>query len=195
MPLKNNKKIISEITIAAHCMPKSKASRRILHERAELISKESAGEKKTDETNSYIHFYLGNTEKYAIDYQYTKEVANIVNMTRLPCAPSYVAGIINRRGALITVLDLKQMLFNQTTPYQNEAKIIIVYFENITLGVLVDRIIGNKNYNKNTLDPSFPSENIIKMEYLLGLHEGEVALLNIPTIVSAVSTVFQGGRS
>jgi purine-binding chemotaxis protein CheW len=190
MVLENNKKKSYDIRLATDCMPKSKASQRILRKRALLISKEVIQEKQTDETHSYIYFYLGDTEKYAIDYQYTKEVLNNIGITKCPFVPSFVAGIINRRGALLTILDLKQMLFNQPSIYRNEVNIIIVQSENITLGILVDQIIGNKNYNRITLDPTFPSENIVKMEYILGLHEGKVGLLNIPAILTTAS---QGG--
>jgi purine-binding chemotaxis protein CheW len=102
----------------------------------------------------------------------------------LPCSPHFVAGIINRRGALLTVLDLKKLLFRQSADYQNKNSIIIVSDNQITVGILADQIVGNQYYDLKLLDASLPSENIIKPEFIVGLHQGKVAMLNISAIIT-----------
>jgi len=182
--MKNKKRKISQLS-ATDCFPKNKKIKNIFSERAKLMASQSNNQIKQDETSSYINFYLGDTEKYGIDYQYIKEVINNVALTRIPCTLPCIAGIINKRGALLTVLDLKQFLFNQPIVHET-FNIIISYADNMTFGILVDTIIGNKNYNKNSLDNAFPSENIDKTDYILGLHEGRIAILNVPMIISTL---------
>lgn len=182
MPMKNKH---IEIANAIDCFPKNKEFTHIVSERAKLIANQSINKIQKNEVDTYINFYLGDTEKYGIDYQYVKEVIDNIALTKLPCTLPCIAGIINKRGSLLTVLDLKQFLFNQPISH-NTFSIIIAHAENITFGILVDRIIGNQNYNKNFLDNAFPSENIEKTEYILGLHEGKIAILNIQAITAAL---------
>jgi purine-binding chemotaxis protein CheW len=181
-------------------MPTSKEEMKILHERAELIAKKTISKIQQNDIDSYVHFYLGETEKYGIDYHDMKEVIINTNPTPLPCAPSYIAGVINHRGALLSVLDLKHFLFNHLKDPEKKTSIIIVSANHITMGILVDRIIGNIHYDKKTLDTSFPSEKLIKTEYILGLHQGKTAILNIPIIFSDIdlqlskNPAFQGDK-
>jgi chemotaxis signal transduction protein len=185
MPSKNKSKESYSISSAIDCFPKNTEMTTILSERAKLIAAQYIDKIQRDEPDTYISFYLGETERYGIDYQYVKEVIDNINLTKLPCSIPCIAGVINKRGALLAILDLKQFLFNQTVSH-DKFSIIIATAENITFGILVDRIIGNKNYNKNFLDSPFPSENIDTMEYILGLHEGKVAILNIRAVTTAL---------
>ncbi|MBV8801490.1 MAG: purine-binding chemotaxis protein CheW [Gammaproteobacteria bacterium] len=189
MPIKHKKQHTHEITQAIDYFPNKKEVANIFAERANSLAKQSLNKIQKNETDAYITFYLGDTEEYAIDYHYVKEVTNNIHLTKLPCTLPYIAGVINKRGELLTVLDLKYFLYNQAATH-NQFNIILIDTNNITFGVLVDRIIGNKNYNKNSLDNAFPSENIAKTEYILGLHDGKVTILNMQAIITdLVSTL------
>lgn len=184
MTIKNNKKTKKAFQFAYDCFPRGKLSQRILHERAEMIAKKSIDLVQKNESETYISFHLGNTEKYGIPYLFAKEVINNFTLTPVPCTPKYIAGVINRRGTLMTVIDLKNFFFNQETHYNADACIIVVSANNMTVGILADHIEGNANYNPKTLDPPLYSENTKKAEYIIGLHQGKIALINVEIILA-----------
>jgi purine-binding chemotaxis protein CheW len=159
-----------------------------LRQRAEQLAAPPLEKIKTTELANYIQFSLGPTGKYGIDYNYAKEIINNANITKAPCAPEFVAGIINRRGALIAILDLKRVLFNQTTEYQADVNIIIVTANHITLGILTNGIDGNHHYDPTNLDTPIPSENITKTEFIVGIHAGEIAMINVDAVIAETLT-------
>lgn len=172
------------IRSAAKCMPCSKKSREILRARAELVAKSLVETSDQAEKENYICFYLGEKEKYGIDYKYTKEVIANNNITPVPCAPAFVAGVINRRGALLAIIDLRKLLYNETDTLTEDTNIIIVSANDITLGILANYIEGNKRYDPTTLDMPILSENIVKTDYIVGLHQAQTALINIEAITT-----------
>jgi purine-binding chemotaxis protein CheW len=181
---KQPERSLTEMHSAPACMPKSKKSKKILKDRAELIAKNLIETVAQTESENYISFYLGENEKYGIDYKYTREVIDNVMLTKLPCAPNFIAGIINRRGALLAVIDLKQLFYNETAEQSKEMSIIIVSSNNITVGILTDHIEGNTRYNPQSLDDPLLSENITKIEFITGLHNANTAIINIEAIIA-----------
>lgn len=171
---------------ATDFMPDDEKSMSILRERASQIAKQAIDTAQKKEEVPYIRFRLGANEKYGIAYSYAKEVMAYSLLTSVPCVPNFVAGVINRRGAIITVLDLKKLFQIKTSEKEteNHAGIIIVKCHNTMMGLIADEIEGSDRYDPATLDNPMPSEKITKLEYFVGLHQGRITLLNIETILS-----------
>jgi purine-binding chemotaxis protein CheW len=169
---------------ASDFMPCSKKSKAILHARAELIANNLIETIDESEKANYIRFYLGQNEQYGIDYIYIKEVVDKVMITKLPCAPHFIAGIINRRGALLPIIDLKKLFFNEPAGSINADNIIIVSANNITMGFLADRIEGNTRYNEHSLHEPLLSETITNIEFIVGLHQAKTAMINVDAVIS-----------
>jgi len=169
---------------AAGFMPQGEEDLRILHERAELFAKHAIDNIENAHEVSYVKFRLGVHEQYGIPYQYAKEVMHNVTLTKLPFVPSLIAGIINRRGMLLAVLDLKQLFHIQPTEYDNNSYIIVVMGNGMTIGILADGIEGSNAYDPITLDVSLSSDGVIKPEYIVGLHKGRTAIINVEGILS-----------
>jgi purine-binding chemotaxis protein CheW len=179
---KNKKKF--EFISAIDCMPKDAKSIAILHERSKSTAAQSFSQETHTISNSYIKFFLGKTEQYGIDYQYAKEIISHVQLTALPCSPHFIAGIINRRGALVAVIDLKKMLYRQSSEYGDKTSIIIVNDKHITVGILTDHIAGDYLYDAKSLEVAPPSEKLVNPEFISGLHVGKVAIINISAIIT-----------
>lgn len=166
-------------------MPKDKVSREILAARTSHIAK------KTIETNvdhsdmqPYISFRLGEKGLYGVHYQNTEEVIDNITLTPVPRAPQCVAGVINRRGSLLTIIDLKKILQLQSKPMTTEFHSIMVVSSNgSSVGLLVDRIENSDQYPKNSLTSLSSYENILNTQIILGLHQGKVAILNIESLM------------
>lgn len=171
---------------AFHLMPSDNHSQIILEARATQLSMGTTITGEDIHVHSYVKFKLGPQEQYGIPYEYTNEIMHHVAPTHLPYAPSFVAGIINRRGSIISVLDLKQYFGMQSSIYDNNSYIIIVTHKDIVLGILADNIEGSFTYDSSRLDPPLPSQKSLKSEHLLGLHDGKVAIINIVALFTDI---------
>ncbi len=164
-------------------LPHSKEELSVLRKRAERIAGQViANLQKTSEA-AYICFRLGPREQYGLPYSQAKEVMHTLTPTPLPHAPEFIAGVINRRGALLAVLDLRRLFHLQAAENGNPA-ILIASGNQMTVGVMVDSIEGSRTYDPVALDVPLPSEGLIKPEYILGLHQARTALLNMDAILS-----------
>lgn len=180
--------------VAADLMPKDENAQRILLKRAELIAQQKINELKKVEMISYIIFRLGTKEYYGIPYQSAKEVMRHATLTKLPHSPSYVAGIINRRGALLTILDLNKFFniqsISSSEKSENAKDIIVVSDNKMTVGILTDHIEGSDQYEPNRLDSALSTESLVKPEYVIGLDKAKIAIINISTIIADIKLNF-----
>lgn len=101
-----------------------------------------------------VEFILGN-ELFAIDLFDTREVINYTDITPLPNTPSFIKGIIDLRGIITTIIDLKEMM-NITIEAEGKKKSrIIVLDANVSekmIGVLVDDVLAVSTYTDNDID-------------------------------------------
>ncbi|MFQ3574644.1 MAG: protein phosphatase CheZ [Thermodesulfovibrionales bacterium] len=103
----------------------------------------------------YIGFIINNNE-YTVPITKVQEIINIPTITKLPQAPQYIEGVMNMRGKIITVVNLKFLMgvYNDEKP----TKIIVLSSGKVTFGVLVDGITGVITIEKDNIEPS---ENLI----------------------------------
>lgn len=170
---------------AFELMPKSEQELRILRARAEELAKP---ELDLSENNGidYVRFRLGHDESYGISYQYVCEILHQVPVSRPPCIPHFISGVINWRGILITVVDLIKFFHSTSAKYDNEY-IIVMHVSDITLGILVKQIEGSKTYQPSQLSSPLSSVKVTNPEYILGLHQSITAILNAEVLVSNLS--------
>ena len=182
-PKASKNSVLQSTMTAADLMPKNKEAARVLCERANYLARNEINNKEKAGVISYIKFRLGTNERYGIPYLYAKEVIQYVPPTKVPFVPDYIAGVINRRGGLLPVFDLKQLFHIQSTPAEY-THIILIAYNNMTVGVLADSIEGSDTYEPSTLDASLTSEALIKPDYIVGLHQGVTAIINVKAILS-----------
>lgn len=113
-------------------------------------------------TIQVVEFVLG-SEHFAIDLFDVKEVVEYTSITRLPNVPAYVRGIIDLRGEITTIVNLKQRLYvtdaSKTAP---ETSRIIVLDDRITrskTGILVDDVTSVSTVEGNQVDYTSASVN------------------------------------
>lgn len=169
---------------AADLMPSSPGSQKILRERAEYFAKEKVKEEAVSQRVYYVLFRLGGSEKYGIPYEYVKEVMQNIAITPLPNTPEFIAGVINRRSALIAVYDLKKIFHLATREENQTTHLIIVNANNITAGLLIDKIEGSCSYIHSMLDTPIASESMTHLNYILGVNNGDTSIINVETILS-----------
>jgi purine-binding chemotaxis protein CheW len=106
-------------------------------------------------TIQVVEFVLG-SEHFAIDLFDVKEVVEYTTITKLPNVPQYVKGIIDLRGEITTIIDLKQRLnIDEKSLQEVEASRIIVLDDKIAkskIGILVDEVTSVSTFEGNEVD-------------------------------------------
>ncbi|MEA2052684.1 MAG: chemotaxis protein CheW [Euryarchaeota archaeon] len=90
-----------------------------------------------DETETFVIFRLGD-EEFGIDVMNIKEIAKLSTITRVPRSPDFIEGIINLRGCLATVINLRKRFGFMPKEIDSSSRIIIVEREGKAFGMLVD---------------------------------------------------------
>ncbi len=84
-------------------------------------------------------FHVGGHE-YGVDIMQIKEIINPIAVTPVPRAPAFIEGIIELRGAILPVVDLRKRFGVEVTPVARETKYIIVPLDGHIVGLVVDRV-------------------------------------------------------
>ena len=92
-----------------------------------------------DDTVQVIVFNLGE-ERYGVDISQVREIIRPSQITRIPNAPDYVDGVINLRGQITTIINLRKRFGMEPKPIDNNTRIIVVEFENAVIGMMVDTV-------------------------------------------------------
>lgn len=106
------------------------------------MSEEINSSFETDEDTQkgkYLIFALGD-EEYGIEIKYVTEIIGIQNIIHMPDLPEYMKGIINLRGKIIPVMDVRLRFKKEPTAYNNRTCVIVVDIKNMPLGLIVDTV-------------------------------------------------------
>jgi len=87
----------------------------------------------------YVTFSLNN-EEYAFDALNVREIIEFGNVTKVPHLPDFFKGVINPRGTIIPVVDLKQKFGMESGNYQRHTCVIVTEFSKGVMGVIVDAV-------------------------------------------------------
>lgn len=119
----------------------------------------------------YLEFDLGK-EAYAVPLLSIKEVITVPETTPLPNSPSYFLGIMNLRGQIISVLDLRKKL--KITPKEEglEESVVIVDFDGVSIGLIVDSINRVISFSVNDLIEVPEIQSQVNGQYINGVYKG-----------------------
>lgn len=90
-------------------------------------------------SDQLVVFNLG-LQEYAIDILYAKEIIRIPKLTQIPNVPSFIEGIFNLRGKVVTVFDLKKRFEIDQTERGIDSRLLILEFDEMEVGIIVDDI-------------------------------------------------------
>ncbi|SES67943.1 purine-binding chemotaxis protein CheW [Natronincola peptidivorans] len=119
-------------------------------------------------TNQYVVFKL-EEEYYGIDINFVETIERVVEITRLPNAPHYIKGVINLRGEVIPVIDLRTRFNIEDKAISEESRIIILTIEEMTIGLLVDSSSEVLTIEKEEIDNTNSLINYSEDEYIKGI--------------------------
>jgi purine-binding chemotaxis protein CheW len=139
------------------------------------------------ELSQLISFEVGQ-EEYGLEILRVKEVIRLREITRLPRAPSFVKGIINLRGDVIPIVDLRDRFALEHQEYTPMTRVIVVDVEGRLVGMVVDAASQVVRIPADQIEPPPPIVGGLSAEYIKGVGKLEdrlVILLNIDRILSS----------
>jgi len=157
--------------------------KKTLRDRAKELARESSSDDTGEEYLETVEFLLA-YETYAIETAYIREVCPLDKLTPLPLTPPFVLGIINVRGQILSVIDVKKFFDLPEKGLTNLNRVIILHSRDMEFGVLADEILGIKSFPISKIQPSLPTLTGIREEYLKGVTDDRVVILDGEKILS-----------
>jgi purine-binding chemotaxis protein CheW len=123
-----------------------------------------------------VTFKLDN-EEFGVDILKVQEINKMIDITRIPNAPSFVEGVINLRGKIIPIVDLRKRLGFDGRSFDKSTRIIVVELDGMVLGFIVDSVSEVLRISENTVEPPPSLVSGIESEYIEGVGKLENRLL------------------
>jgi len=149
-----------------------------------MINEQTANQ---SEEYQLILFELGNS-LYGIPIEKVSEINRIDQITTLPKAPKFVEGVINLRGNVVPLIDLRKRFGMKQIERTKKNKIIVVIVEKRLFGIIVDTVLEVVSIAKENIEPTLPTTSGLKAEFINSIgkiHESLVIILDIESIIQS----------
>lgn len=124
----------------------------------------------------FVEFKIDD-EKYGVDILQVKTIERMMPITRVPKAPKFVEGVINLRGEIVPVIDLKKRFDLPPSETTDNTRIIIVTVDDITVGMIVDSATEVVQLSQDEIEPAPSITGSIDSDYLDGVGKIDGKLL------------------
>ena len=134
----------------------------------------------------FVSFVVGE-QNYCVDIMAVREIKAWTGITALPNSPAHIRGVINLRGAIVPVIDLRKRFGQEFTEPTPSHVIVIVAVGDIQNGLLVDGVSDIVTVNKNDIAPIPNMEGEDKNPYFQGLITGQENLVAVIALEQLVA--------
>ncbi|MDA8412819.1 MAG: chemotaxis protein CheW [Desulfobacteraceae bacterium] len=156
---------------------------RILRARAAALARVPEESGAEGDRIEIVEFSLA-SERYAIESAYIGAVHPLKELTPLPCTPSFVLGVINLRGQILSIIDLREFFDLPERGVSGLSKVIVLRSDSMEFGLLADAVIEARWIPRSTLRPALPTLTDVREEYLLGVTQERLVVLDGGRILS-----------
>jgi purine-binding chemotaxis protein CheW len=143
-------------------------------------------EKVVKSEKQLVVFNLGE-ESYAIDINMVREIIQMQSITRVPGTPHSVEGVINLRGAVIPIVDLRKKFKLNKVSKDKDTRIVVVSCKGQDVGVIVDSVAEVLRIPVDSIEPSssvFSEEHLEHLQGIVKLENRLVILLDMDQVLS-----------
>lgn len=105
----------------------------------------------SEQEQQFVVFKLAN-EEYAVSILQVQEIKRMTEITRVPHTPAYLTGVMNLRGSVLPVIDLKKRLNLPEKEYTDDTRIVIVKTEETSVGLVVDAVSEVTSVRKDQVE-------------------------------------------
>ncbi|HEY0587730.1 MAG TPA: chemotaxis protein CheW [Pseudoduganella sp.] len=139
----------------------------------------------------FLAFTLGQ-EEYGIDIQKVSEIRSYENPTRIASAPDYVKGVINLRGLIVPIIDMRVRFQLGEPTYGPFTVVIILHIGARTVGIVVDAVSDVTTLQPEQIKPAPDISGSMNTEYITGLGTIEDRMLILVDIERLMSSADMG---
>lgn len=143
--------------------------------------------KSTEELLQLVSFTIGN-EEFGVDILYVQEINRMIQVTKVPNAPSFVEGVINLRGRVIPVIDLRTKMGMPKKEADNNTRIVVIEINDRTVGFIVDAVKEVLRIPSSITEPPPQIVAGINSEYIKSVGKLEDRLLILIDLEKILST-------
>ncbi len=165
----DSKNAADTVNKASDQSPEQKQSQQPPEDSQEQLEYDDEGALLEDtQKDKYLTFNIGE-EIYGISIVYVTEIIVVQRITEVPDTPIFVKGVINLRGKVIPVIDIRQRFKLELREYDERTCIIVVDCQETSIGVIVDIVAEVVDIPENQVDPPPKSHSGIQSSYILGM--------------------------
>ncbi|MEG0179356.1 MAG: chemotaxis protein CheW [Oscillospiraceae bacterium] len=132
-----------------------------------------------DLLGKYLTFFIGDAT-YGVELIHVIEIIGIQNITNVPGIPGYIHGIINLRGRIVPVIDVRHKIGMQERAYDERTCIIVISWQDSLVGLIADSVSEVIDFDQDNLAPLPDFTNINTKKYLSSVSKiGDKLVLNL----------------
>lgn len=160
------------------------------------IEKKSEAKKSFDSSEiagKYLTFALG-AERYGLQILKVQEIIGVIRITKVPKSPAYMKGVINLRGKIIPVVDLRLRFEMEEREYDKKTCVIVVNAsfgdQTIAVGVVVDTVLEVINFDESNIQPTPDYNESADKGFIVGLgkvQESVIILIDIDHVLAGTA--------
>ena len=142
--------------------------------------------KESSELLQLVSFMIQN-EEFAIDILFVQEINRMLQITKVPNAPAFVSGVVNLRGRVIPVIDLRTKLGIEVKKHDKNTRIVVVEVKEKTVGFIVDAVKEVLRIPASITEPPPELVTGINSEFIMAVGKLEdrlITLIDIEKILS-----------
>ncbi len=143
-------------------------------------------EKVTENLLQLVSFSIGE-EEFGVNILNVKEIIRIIEITRVPNAPGHVQGVINLRGKVVPIINMRKRLGLPDKEMDSSTRIIVVELDSKSLGFIVDKVSEVLRIDESVTEPPPAMTTDIDTEFITGiarLDERILILLDLEKIIT-----------
>jgi purine-binding chemotaxis protein CheW len=144
-------------------------------------------QKKDDELIQLVTFSIGE-EEFGVDILKVQEIIRTMEITKVPRAQAFVEGVINLRGKVIPIIDLRRRFGLSSKTHDKHTRIIVIEISNMIVGFVVDSVSEVLRIPSGTVEPPPPVVAGVDSEYINGvgkLQDRLLILLDLDKLLSS----------
>ena len=156
---------------------------------------DEAQKKQDDELLQLVTFSIGE-EEFGVDILKVQEIIRTMEITKVPRAPEFVEGVINLRGKVIPIIDLRRRFGLSSKDHDKHTRIIVIEINNMIVGFVVDSVSEVLRIPASTVEPPPPVVAGMESEYISGvgkLQDRLLILLDLDRLLSNEDMDLLGG--
>ena len=166
--------------------------REILRRRARELAKTPDAEMGGARLMEILEFSLG-PERYAFETSFVREVFPLTEITPLPGVPPYILGVVNVRGRILSVMDIRRLLDFANVGLTNLNKAIILHDGDMELAVLADEVAGVYAIDGDEGQRALATLSGRREEYLKGVTQDRVVVLDAEKLLASEDLLVRSG--